>query len=704
LTEKPNATRAQRITARVSIASFVIVALVVMMFPNTSFGSIFQLQQTESPSESGSPSGTPTPTSTTARPIQFLNPSGHSEVVSTKDDGTNTTYHLVAAVSTTIPSNPLVEFKYQSGDENEVAIGIASRVGTTDTFEFQWNTGTLADGGYTLKAILFNGTVEIGRDEQDVSVNNSDDIDDPQAEAVEITSPSTAAELGWYQPEGATSAHAVIGVTSSAASDFPSGSVGTGTILVFYSKAPISEEPDWIACGDEAREEEGNFVQCVLEEGDTPAAVTAVAAVAEQDLPVPLIDGSGDAHRVFPYVQVPTSVQLNPQNQAGKAPDGCADPTVATVLDQGGKPVTFVNTDIHAKGPSDDTRFDAVNLTETQPPDKAHTEPEEAWDCDAGEAAGEQADHELPPGDSDVKHIETGQVTFQIYSQAGGGQTSFGVFVDEDDDDEWCAQEASALGSIGWTGTASPGPTSSPSESPSEEPSGSPSGSPTGTGTTGLSPLGPQEQVCPRSTVAPTGPPEANRTITLESNKRKVVAFRRVRLTGQINADQASCEDDELVEIRRRIHGTTEFKEFKTTATSDDGAFAVRARVKKSADYQAFTPPAGQCDEAMSSARAVRVRVKVAIKQAGDSTPAAGDRIVIAGTVRPPHDGSKAVLQRKKGKRWVKVAQDRLNKRSQFRFALEADWGRARVFRVVWPKQHADHIKGISRKLRYAAT
>lgn len=721
--------KSQKNAARLILGLLTIFGLVVMAMPGISLGQVPVVQQTtsspssspsgsssSSPSQSasGSPSasGTATP-APTGPAIQFLNPSSHSLVVSTKSDGTNTTYHLVAAARS-VPSNPLVEFKYQEGDSNEVTIGIASRVGTTDTFELNWAAGGLDDGTYTLKAILYNGAVELSRDEEEVTINNSDDIDDPQAETVEILSPTNGSSAGFFDPLGEPLNHTVIDVTSSDDAGLPSGSSGTDAVTVYYTKTPIGTEPEWIECGSGAGEDEGETtsIRCTLEEGDTPLSVTALAAVANPVLP--LIGGSGDAHRVFPYAQVPTTITAVPLNQSGKPANACADPIVATVLDQNNKKIAGINTDVHAKGPNDGTLFDTANNSENQPPDKAHSSPEAGWDCDAGEEAGEQGQHEYPPGNPDTKHIESidgtsdeaGQFTFQLYATAGG-TTDYAVFADTDDDDQWCAAEESVEGSVSWTATASPSPSasasSSPSSSPSSSSSGSPSAQPTTTADPGPTELGPDIQSCPTPTSSPTstaGP--GNRSISLVASKSKVAQRRPVTLSGQVQSETANCENNEVVEIQRRIHGSSTFKEFKTTATDDSGNYTVTTKPARGADYQAIAPEQGSCDEATSSTASVQVRPKVTITPSKFS-PDRGERVRIVGKVTPNHKKDKVLLQRRKGGKWVKVARDTLSARSRYRFIQTVSWD-SRKFRVVFPKQDADHIRGKSKAITLRAT
>ena len=706
--------KSQRTVARFSLALFVMFAMVVAVAPGISLGGMIPaaLQTTDSasPSESGSASESPSESpSATASPsptgpaIQFLNPSGHSTVVSTKNDGTNTTYHVVAATRE-MPSNALVEFKYQEGTSNEVSIGIASRVGSTDTFQLQWAAGGLADGTYNLKAILYAGTIEIARDEQEVTVNNGDDLDDPQAETVEIITPANGADAGFFQPAGAASAHTLVAVTSSDDTGLPSTSAGTDTVSVFYTKTPVGQEPEWVDCGSadpEGEEDPPSSMRCALAEGDSPTDVTAIAATANPALPV--LSGSGDAHRVDPYVQVPTNFTLTPGAQTGKPAGTCADPVTARALDQNGAPIVGMNVDVHSKGPSDGLRFDGVNNSESQAPDAAHPEPEEAWDCEAAAAGGEQGDHELSPGNPDIKHIEStadgtsdnGEFVFQLYSP-DQGRTDFAIFADVDDDDQWCDEEESTLGSITFSPSASPSP--SPSESASSSPSSSASSSASGSPSAAEpTTLGPEVSSCPQPGPTPTGG-EGNRTITLASSKRKVTWRRGVTLSGQITADESSCANNEVVEIVRRIHGTQQFREFRTTATDGSGAFDVDIVVRKSADYQAVAPENGSCSEVMSAAVSVLAKVKVFI-HVNDRTPERGSIVRVNGRVSPKHRGDRVVLQYRKNGRWVRMAADNLNRKSRYSFRMRADWGR-RVFRVRWAVQDGDHEAGNSRKMR----
>ena len=734
--------RSQRSAARAAIALFTLFALVVLAFPGASFGEAAYVDQTStptpsrSPSQTGSPSARPSgsgspsasPSGTAVpQPIQFLNPSSHSRVVSNKNDGTNATYHLVAVLREPPPS-PIVEFKYQQGTGNEVSIGLAARVGSTDTFELEWNLGALTDGSYTLKAVLYVGGAEIGRDEVTATVNNADSLTDPTAETVEIVGPRNGQPAGFYQPPAARVAHTVVDATASAASAPPSTSAGTAMINVLFTKTPVGLEPVWVACGSASRAATGpTSIRCTLREGDRPAEVTALAAVANSPA-AQLVAGSGDAHRVFPYTQVPTVINLEPREQSNKPAAACADAVTATVLDQNGAKIAGVNTDVHAKGPTDNLLFDDTgnNSSAHQPPDKAHTQPENTRDCEGSGQSGTQGQHEFAPGNPDLKHIETtavgtneaGQFRFQLFSP-DQGTTDFAVWADTDDDDLWCTEETAARGSVQWSQSASPAPTASgsPSGSPSSSPSGSPSGSarPTGSARPSGTPSGtarpepttlePDTRSCPPvgGSPTPTQTAGANRSVTLTASRRSVAYGGAVSLRGRIQSDNTACEDNEVVEIRRRIHGTETFRDFRTTASDAGGDFSVRTKPAKSADYQAVLPPEGACDEAASSATTVMAKVRVT-SASSSARASSGDDVTISGKVSPNHRGSKVVLQRKKGARWVKVARDGLNRRSRYSFSVEVDWDGKRRFRVRWASQDDDHAAGTSPKVVVTAT
>ena len=716
----------QRRLSRVVIGMFLLFALIVFAAPRYSFGGAAVALQTSSATPSRSASASPSRSATasasassTATPratgpsVQFLNPSAHSTIVSGKNDGTNTTYHLVAW-SRAVPSNPLVEFKYQAASSNETTIGNATRVGNTDTFELQWNLGTLADGDYTLKAILYSSGTELARDEIDVVVNTEDDALDPQAETAEITAPANATEFGFYAPSTGGPAIGVVDATSSAAVGPPSASSGTTRVQARYTTSFPGEEPTWKVCGTETKANSADGVKCTLLAADPIANVTAVAVVPNKgpaDAPFnDALSGSGDAHRIFPYAQAPTSVSIAPASSSINV-GTCVGTITATVLDQNAKKIAGINTDVHAQGPTDNLLFDdsADRSSAHQAPDKAHAGNELAWNCEGSGTAGAQGQHEQAPPAADIKHIETaaagtsdaGQFRFDLYSP-DAGKAQFAVFADDDGDDVWCSAEGSGTGEANWTlggasGTPAPTPTSGGS-TPTPTPTPTPSNSPAGGGPSGPQP---ETNTCPKP--SPTGSQTAggpDREVTLSTSKRKISAGTVVTFSGRIDSSSQSCTDNELIELRRRVHGTSAFKEFKTTATESDGTYQVVTKVTASADYQATAPGHDECDDATSSALSVLARVKVSAR-VNDPTPEPGSRVVFRGKVSPAHRGTDVILQRRKGTKWVLVVTDELDRRSRYEIRIEADWGsRDRVFRVKWKKQDPNHEAATSKRIR----
>lgn len=694
---------------RLMIALFIIFAMLVIVLPASPFATAsVQAQQSGSPTPSGSASrsASPTPSASpkpTGPAIQFVNPSGYAPaagaIISGKNDGINTTYHLVAWTRAA-PSDAIVEFKYQ-GSSNDISIGNATRHGD-DTWDLEWDVSAVpADGTYTLKAIMFSGGVELARDEEEVYVNNRDDIldlEDPQAETVEMTYPTIAGPFGLYQAPGGR-AVGIIDVSSSGANPPPSGSTGTTFIQALYTMTDPGTEPVWKGCGSESKTSSADGVRCTLAQGDSATAVTAIASVANNS-PNQVgfqagLNQSGDAHRVLSYAQVPSGITLNPGSQSTKNAAQCSEVITATVLDQVNRRMATVNADVHVSGPSDDLQFDGPsgsNTSASQAPDKAHVAPENAASCESGGNNGTQGEHEKAPPEIDIKHIESttgtndaGVFKFQLFSPQAG-TANIAVFADADNDDQWCSGEASGTGTATWNpaGT-SPAPTPTPTPTPT-------------------STLGPDLAVCPSPTPSGSSTGGGNtRTITLSASSNRVRSGAQVSLSGQIESGDSTCSDGQIVDIERRVHGTSTFKDFRTTATDPDGYFTTTITATRSADYDAVAPPNGTCAEATSSVETVVVKVKVALR-ASDTSAARGSTVRLTGKVAPNHKGDKVTLQRKKGTKWVKVKVDRLTKRSRYAFAVVADWAGKRWFRVVWPKQDLDHIRGVSKIVKIAAT
>ncbi len=91
--------------------------------------------------------------------------------------------------------------------------------------------------------------------------------------------------------------------------------------------------------------------------------------------------------------------------------------------------------------------------------------------------------------------------------------------------------------------------------------------------------------------------------------------------------------------------------------------------------------------------------MKVTIK-ADDKSPNRGTTIRITVGVRPNHEGTKVVLQYKKGNRWRRVDAEELKNRSRTSFGVIASWQGKRDFRATWKSQDGDHESGKSKVLR----
>jgi hypothetical protein len=410
--------------------------------------------------------------------IEFLNPSTYSGPtmrISAKEDANgDTSYHLVAWAGE-VPSNPLVEFEVRAtppipGGEDGPALATvtATRVGT-DTFEGELSTSTLTDGQYFLTAILYSGFLgpgtgtEVARDEEAVTIQSSGPT---AANTVELAYPGNGAPVGFWKTSAISGVAVVTGFASA----------GTNQVRALYSTSAPGSEPAWTACGSGSVSDRQFRVRCTLAEGANPLSVRAIAAVANRQPPPtppqPSGDETGDAHRVVPYLQNPTSITMSPASSQTNQ-SKCTIITL-TAKDQSGVVVAALNVDIHAQGPDDQLRFatDQVNGINThsafQPPDAAHTANEPVTRCGATDPEGRQGEHSVPGGD-DVKHIEStptggtnnlGQFVFILHSATKGG-TQISAWGDELDDDNLNASsEASGTAQLGWGEAAPPAATS----------------------------------------------------------------------------------------------------------------------------------------------------------------------------------------------------------------------------------------------------
>ena len=189
------------------------------------------------------------------------------------------------------------------------------------------------------------------------------------------------------------------------------------------------------------------------------------------------------------------------------------------------------------------------------------------------------------------------------------------------------------------------------------------------------------------------------RSISLFPSSNEVVFPAEVTVSGQITSANNSCRDaQEFVRIQRRVLGESEYTDFEAQNTNAEGRYEIIFEATESAEYIAVAPAHDQCMEATSSPESIIVKVKVT-GRASDRSVKRGARVAVAGRVQPDHDGTNVVLQRRKGGRFVNVAQVALDGRSRYRFGLRANWRGRRTFRVLWRSQDDEHATNNSRNI-----
>ncbi|MDQ3981348.1 MAG: hypothetical protein M3271_01560, partial [Actinomycetota bacterium] len=414
--------------------------------------------------------------------IAFVNPSGYTSptqprLLSAKTDS-NSTYHLVAWVKNA-PAQPVVEFELRPTAVGNTTTVTATRVGGTNTWEYNLELGGIADGSYSLTAQLYSGVTPVADDAESVTVNNSELPPPDEANTVELLFPENGGRAGYFTPTGKSAGFVVHSMASE----------GTGQVRVLYSLSDTGNDPEWKQCASGTPNADRIVtVRCAIATGDRPAEVTAIAAVANRTPtgdPSPAADESGDAHQVLPYAQVPSSVEINPPTVMHD-PAGCQRFTLE-VVDQDNRPIPGVNVDVHAVGPDDNLTFATANTTipgvnETDPfqaPDRAHTTERTRRCSDGAFQDGQlQGESNRPGGVDDEKHIEStspasslggtdigGHFDFALYSGTGGS-TQLTAWADVNDDDLPGASEAAGGAQLGW-GQAPPPPVTEITLSPS---------------------------------------------------------------------------------------------------------------------------------------------------------------------------------------------------------------------------------------------
>lgn len=362
--------------------------------------------------------------------------------------------HLVAWVQD-VPVEPQAEFELQlvGGPVPGQAQTIdAVRVGTTDVWEARFDVpSTLSEGQYQVTARLYSQGQEVASSSQMTTLDRADVP--PAADAVEIQYPGNGQPFGLFKgPEGLSSR---IEVTATATTD---------QIQVFYSTSQPGSAPAWTACGTQVVAQADVDVRCRVAGDVTAAAVTAVAAVANNTPPPGgpqrVGDDGMDAHRVRTYLQSAAQVSISPATVRSDV--AACRVFVATVLDQFSDPVVGAGVDVHAEGPTDQLRFATADTTplnnDTDPfqaPNESHLSREAATRCSDQAVVGQQGDHNQI-GIPDRKHIESvsgtgvdGAFRFALTSDAAGS-TSITAWADTQEDDFQSASEPSGVAVAGW--------------------------------------------------------------------------------------------------------------------------------------------------------------------------------------------------------------------------------------------------------------
>lgn len=150
------------------------------------------------------------------------------------------------------------------------------------------------------------------------------------------------------------------------------------------------------------------------------------------------------------------------------------------------------------------------------------------------------------------------------------------------------------------------------------------------------------------------------------------------------------------VTLQRQAAPSTTFTAAATTSTDDQGRYRFTQQPRVSTTYRVIAgtqPPASAPD--------LRVGVRPVVGlTAGDSTPSRGQRVRLAGTVRPAHDGRTVSIQRKRSDgAFTTIARTRLldagSRRS--RYSRRVAVRRTGTYRVVIAG-HDDHVRGVSRE------
>lgn len=303
---------------------------------------------------------------------EFMNPDetvpGPSAIISDEADGTDGAYHFVVRAQDPDNVSPgsgngITSVQIQidtdgNGSFETIPDPNATRVGTTDAWELKWDipAGIQPVGGQAVRALITDAAAETfiaGPEAGAIDGNPTGG----QPNTVEITSPANGAQLGFFGGAAQISGTASDGIPA-----------GTTVDLYFTADAALNNETVYAAkCGEGTVTDPagpGNSTWTGSCAAGAPATVTGVAARADNlDEDAFDADESGDAHRVFGYVQTPSTTQITPSSDTGTT--GFCNTFTVTVRDsENNNPIVGINADVHAQGPDDNIQF-AVNNDDT---------------------------------------------------------------------------------------------------------------------------------------------------------------------------------------------------------------------------------------------------------------------------------------------------------------------------------------------------
>ena len=369
--------------------------------------------------------------------VRFVNPSGYGpggDNISSKDDGNNY-FHVVVRVDAPQLVEGVDIQLSSDGTTFSSLPGEATRIGSTDTYEYKWVTEDLANATYTLRAEI-EGTDQ--GENRRVTVNNAG------FETVEIAEPGLNDVAAFIDNKVTVSG------TASAAAE------GVKFYYTTTAAKDTRNTAQWVECGRTELEtaEEGTQEfsgECELAENDSSSLVSGIAALAFTCHPQlgcedPVLgedettNESGDAHRVFGLESAPI-ITINPVN--GRGTVRTCQRVVIAAQDQSGAPISNQNVDVHLRGPGDEPHFCDVDdgSDRDSPTDGGHA-------TEAGEQ--DEAFH----GGSNTRHTEgrTGDAgRFVIGIIAGRtGTSQLTTWVDLTENDELDGSESSAEADFEW--------------------------------------------------------------------------------------------------------------------------------------------------------------------------------------------------------------------------------------------------------------